>query len=136
MHHARNVLRSLEKMQGDLSEYTSGVRGHIRIFANVSSIVETLPDELGAFLRRHDGVKVDLEDHTSAQVVRGVADGRSGGAAPLSIEPDEFEQLRVELDPDAWERHRRGENVTGELVLRVRTPQGAVARLAYSVKIT
>ena len=42
LHHARNVLRSLEKMQGDLSEYTSGVRGHIRIFANVSSIVETL----------------------------------------------------------------------------------------------
>lgn len=75
LHHARNVLRSLEKMQGELSEYTSGVRGHIRIFANVSSIVESLPDEIGAFLKRHDGVKIDLEEHTSAQVVRAVEEG-------------------------------------------------------------
>lgn len=95
LHHARNVLRSLEKMQGDLSEYTSGVRGHIRIFANVSSIVESLPDELGAFLRRHEGVKVDLEEHTSAQVVRGVAEG----ATDIGICWDAVDTREVEVFP-------------------------------------
>lgn len=95
LHHARNVLRSLEKMQGDLSEYTSGVRGHIRIFANISSIVETLPDELGVFLRRHDGVKVDLEEHTSAQVVRAVADG----ATDIGICWDAVDTRDVEVFP-------------------------------------
>ena len=30
LHHARSVLYSLEKMQGELSEYADGVRGHVR----------------------------------------------------------------------------------------------------------
>src|SRR5512140_135073 len=31
LHHARSVLFSLEKMQGELSEYAEGVRGHVRV---------------------------------------------------------------------------------------------------------
>ncbi|UVA81255.1 LysR substrate-binding domain-containing protein [Pandoraea commovens] len=119
LHHARNVLRSLEKMQGDLSEYTSGVRGHIRIFANVSSIVETLPDELGAFLRRHEGVKVDLEEHTSAQVVRGVADG----ATDIGICWDAVDTRDVEVFP-----YRHDQIVT---VLHRDHPLACVEQLAF-----
>ena len=61
-------------------------------------------------------------------------DGRSAGPAELSIEPSEFQQVRVPLERESWERVQRRENVTGELVLRVRKPDGAVARLAYLVK--
>jgi DNA-binding transcriptional LysR family regulator len=48
LHHARSVLFSLEKMQGELSEYADGVRGHVRIHANISAIVQFLPEDLAA----------------------------------------------------------------------------------------
>ena len=57
LHHARSVLYSLEKMQGELSEYADGVRGHVRVHANISAIVQFLPEDLGAFHRLHEASK-------------------------------------------------------------------------------
>ena len=81
LHHARSVLFSLEKMQGELSEYADGVRGHVRVHASISAIVQFLPEDLGAFIRDHGGVKIDLEEHLSTEVVRAVREG----AADLGI---------------------------------------------------
>ena len=81
LHHARSVLFSLEKMQGELSEYSDGVRGHVRVHASISAIVQFLPEDLGAFIRRHPEVKIDLEEHLSTEVVRAVQEG----AADLGI---------------------------------------------------
>lgn len=81
LHHARSVLYSLEKMQGELSEYADGVRGHVRVHANISAIVQFLPEDLGAFTRAHDAIKIDLEEHLSTEVVRAVQEG----AADLGI---------------------------------------------------
>jgi DNA-binding transcriptional LysR family regulator len=75
LHHARSVLFSLEKMQGELSEYADGVRGHVRIHANISAIVQFLPEDLGAFAREHAQVKIDLEEHLSTEVARAVQEG-------------------------------------------------------------
>jgi DNA-binding transcriptional LysR family regulator len=75
LHHARSVLFSLEKMQAELSEYAEGVRGHVRIHANISAIVQFLPEDLGAFSREHPQVKIDLEEHLSTEVVRAVQEG-------------------------------------------------------------
>ncbi len=81
LHHARSVLFSLDRMQGELSEYTDGVRGHVRVHASISAIVQFLPEDLGDFIRRHGGVKIDLEEHLSSEVVRAVQEG----AADLGI---------------------------------------------------
>jgi DNA-binding transcriptional LysR family regulator len=81
LHHARSVLFSLEKMQGELSEYADGVRGHVRIHASISAIVQFLPEDLGAFVREHPQVKIDLEEHLSTEIVRAVQEG----AADLGI---------------------------------------------------
>ena len=51
LHHARTVLFGLERMQGELSEYADGVRGHVRMHANISAIFQFLPEDLGAFAR-------------------------------------------------------------------------------------
>ena len=75
LHHARSVLFSLEKMQAELSEYAEGVRGHVRIHANISAIVQFLPEDLGAFSRAHPQVKIDLEEHLSTEVMRAVQEG-------------------------------------------------------------
>ncbi|MFM9900345.1 MAG: LysR family transcriptional regulator [Polaromonas sp.] len=81
LHHARSVLFSLEKMQGELSEYAGGVRGHVRVHASISAIVQFLPEDLGAFIQKHAEVKIDLEEHLSSEVVRAVQEG----AADLGI---------------------------------------------------
>ena len=75
LHHARSVLFSLEKMQGELLEYTDGVRGHLRIHASISAIVQFLPEDLGSFVRNHPQVKIDLEEHLSTEVIRAVQEG-------------------------------------------------------------
>ena len=81
LHHARSVLFSLEKRQGELSEYADGVRGHVRVHASISAIVQFLPEDLGAFIRQHAEIKIDLEEHLSTEVVRAVQEG----AADLGI---------------------------------------------------
>src|ERR1044072_6517661 len=68
-------------MQGELSEYADGVRGHVRVHANVSAIVQYLPEDLGVFTREHEAIKIDLEEHLSSEVLRAVQEG----AADLGI---------------------------------------------------
>jgi DNA-binding transcriptional LysR family regulator len=75
LHHARTVLFGLDKMQAELSEYADGVRGHVRIHANISAVVQFLPEDLGAFAREHAQVKIDLQEHLSSEVARAVHEG-------------------------------------------------------------
>jgi DNA-binding transcriptional LysR family regulator len=101
LHHARNVLFSLEKMQSELSEYASGVRGHVRIHASISAIVQFLPEDLGTFSRQHSEVKIDLEEHLSSEVIRAVQEGAAdlgicntaGGTGELQRLPYRQDQL-------------------------------------------
>src|SRR5574343_1685438 len=75
LHHARTVLFGLERMQGELAEYTEGVRGHVRVHANISAIVQFLPEDLGAFARQHSQIKIDLQEHLSPDVLQAVQEG-------------------------------------------------------------
>jgi len=105
LHHARSVLFSLKKMQGELSEYADGVRGHVRMHANISAIVQFLPEDLGNFIRQHDAIKIDLEEHLSAEVMRAVHEGAAdlgichtgaiGQATELQIRPYRQDQLAL-----------------------------------------
>ena len=61
LHHARSVLFSLERMQAELSEYSDGARGQVRVHASISATVQFLPEDLGAFIRAHQAIKIDLE---------------------------------------------------------------------------
>lgn len=77
LHHARSVLFSLDRMQGELSEYAAGVRGHVRIHANISAIVQFLPEDLASFVRHHPQIKIDLQEHVSADIVRAIQEGQA-----------------------------------------------------------
>jgi len=81
LHHARVTLLNVEKIAIDMAEHAHGVRGHVRMLANLSSIVEFLPDDLPGFFRTHNLVRLDLQERPSAEVVRGVEEG----AAELGI---------------------------------------------------
>ena len=81
LHHARSVLFSLERMQAELSEYSDGARGQVRVHASISATVQFLPEDLGAFIRAHQAIKIDLEEHLSSEVIRAVQEG----AADLGV---------------------------------------------------
>ncbi len=75
LHHARVTLLNIEKIAVELGEHARGIRGHVRMLANLSAIVEFLPDDLPGFFRIHDLVRLDLQERPSAEVVRGVEEG-------------------------------------------------------------
>jgi DNA-binding transcriptional LysR family regulator len=74
LHHARRVLRDVENIGVELAEHATGVRGYVRVMANLSAIVEFLPEDLRAFLSMNERVKLDLEERPSGGVVDGVLD--------------------------------------------------------------
>lgn len=77
MFHARQMLQGLERMRGELSEYAQGARGHVRMHANISAIVEFLPEDLREFLRHNEHIKVDLTEHLSSDIIRAVREGQT-----------------------------------------------------------
>ncbi|WP_439125023.1 MAG: LysR family transcriptional regulator [Pseudomonas rhizophila] len=75
LHHARNMMDNLAQMNADLSEFSEGVKGHVRIHANTSAVIEFLPEDLSAFTRLHPQVKIDLEERVSSEAIRAVREG-------------------------------------------------------------
>lgn len=92
LHHARVTLLNVEKIAVELSEYSHGVRGHVRMLANLSAIVQFLPEDLQTFFSAHQLLRVDLQERPSGQVVRGIEEGSaeigicSGEAETRSLE--------------------------------------------------
>jgi DNA-binding transcriptional LysR family regulator len=75
LHHARQVVLQTDLLRGDMQEYARGVKGHVRIFANTTSITEFLPDALRRYLATHPDINVDLQEHLSPDIVRAVLNG-------------------------------------------------------------
>jgi DNA-binding transcriptional LysR family regulator len=75
LHHARNLLDNLRQMNADLSEFSLGVKGHVRIHANTSAVIEFLPEDLSGFSRLHPEVKIDLEERVSSEIIHAVREG-------------------------------------------------------------
>lgn len=73
--HARIVLQQIETMRGDLSAYSRGLKGSIRILANTSALSEHLPALLAAFLAANPTLDVDLEDRESPAIGAAIATG-------------------------------------------------------------
>ncbi|KVN33349.1 LysR family transcriptional regulator [Burkholderia pyrrocinia] len=73
--HARRVLRQLEQLSGDLQEYASGVKGHVRVFANTTAMSEFLPAVLRSYLVNHPDVTIDMQERLSPDIVRAVQEG-------------------------------------------------------------
>ena len=75
LHHARVTLLNVEKIATELGEYSRGVRGHVRMLANLSAIVQFLPEDLSRFFETHQALRIDLQERPSGEVVRGIEEG-------------------------------------------------------------
>ncbi|HBX57236.1 LysR family transcriptional regulator [Pseudomonas sp. UBA2684] len=81
LQHARLIMRQVDYLKSEFTEYGADAAGHIRIFANTTAVTEFLPEVLAGFLAARPGVSVDLQERLSRDIVRGVLDG----AADLGI---------------------------------------------------
>ncbi|MFE1599691.1 LysR substrate-binding domain-containing protein [Methylobacterium sp. ID0610] len=75
--HALTILRNLSLLEDEMQEYGSGLRGHVRVFANESTIIGYLPEELRQFLEAYPHVEVELEAKVSTSIVQAVRDGEA-----------------------------------------------------------
>jgi len=81
--HARAMLAAADRVTRDMADYGSGIRGQVRLLATVSSMAESLPDDIAAFLQMpgHQDVGITIEESLSIDVVRSLREG----SAPLAI---------------------------------------------------
>ncbi|PUA19121.1 LysR family transcriptional regulator [Glaciimonas sp. PCH181] len=77
LEHARGMLAGADRVMRDMAGYSVGVKGQVRILATVSSMAESLPDDVAAFLQQpsSQGIRVDVEERFSKDVVKGLKEG-------------------------------------------------------------
>jgi len=105
---ARDLLGAMERMHAELSEFTTGVHGSVRVLASVSVLAERLPDDIGAFLKRYQRVRVSLDERISADIVRSVREGaadlgvlwEAADTSGLHTVPYRCDHLCVAVHPD------------------------------------
>lgn len=77
LEHARSVLFTMDRIEADMAAFKGGIKGQVSVVASASAIAESLLDDLAQFMRdpEHAGIKVDIEERFSKDVVTMVRDG-------------------------------------------------------------
>ena len=77
LHHARALLRQTEQLRAELREYTGGLRGHVRVFANTTAAAAFLPRIPPTYLAAHPKINIDLQEKPNGEIARGVRESRA-----------------------------------------------------------
>jgi DNA-binding transcriptional LysR family regulator len=89
--HAQRILNDVELLNAELSDFTAGIVGVVRLWANTSAVTQFLPLELAAFTKANPGIRIELEEKNSSEIVLALLDGR----ADLGIFADRTPTLGV-----------------------------------------
>jgi DNA-binding transcriptional LysR family regulator len=75
--HAQRILSDVDQLAADLSDYASGLVGVVRLWANTSAVTQFLPLDISSFVNANPGIRIELEEEDSSEVVLAVLDGRA-----------------------------------------------------------
>ena len=75
--HAQRILADVDQLAADLSDHASGIVGVVRLVANTSAVTQFLPADLARFVAAHAGIRIEMEELDSREVVLAVVDGRA-----------------------------------------------------------
>lgn len=92
---AREVLRALDRLDAELSEYASGVQGHVRVVATPAVLAEEIAEDIGSFLALNPRVRVSTDERVSPDVLRSVREG----AADIGVLWDASELGDLQVKP-------------------------------------
>lgn len=73
--HARNLFSNVERLHDDMQAFSSGIKGHIRLWTNTTAVNEFLPEALAIFMARQPDVNVELRERLSYEIVKAVEEG-------------------------------------------------------------
>ena len=73
--HARNLLRLAERVGEDMSQFSDGARGLVRVAANPSAVNQFLPDLFSRFRAQAPEIRFDVSEGVSTDIVREVQEG-------------------------------------------------------------
>jgi DNA-binding transcriptional LysR family regulator len=104
LRYAQMIIADIEAMSAELSLFLSGAKGSVRVVANLSSIVQFLPEDVAAFERVFPNVHIDLEERHTADVLRlvdergadlGICNATGLGAAEVEHVPYRTDRLAL-----------------------------------------
>ena len=75
--HVQRILGDVDQMSADLSDHAKGLLGVVRLWANTSAITQFLPGDLADFTRLQPGIRIELNEADSHEVVLAILDGRA-----------------------------------------------------------
>ena len=85
--HAKKLLAGVEAMHTELSDYSSNLRGSIRVLANSSSLNGFLIPSLARFLTGNTGINVDLKEKESLKISSAIEEGVADIGIGADLEP-------------------------------------------------
>ena len=74
---SHRVLNDLDAIRQLMSEYAQGMKGYVRVFANISAITQFMPTELSAFLQTNPMIQIHLEEKVSLAIAQAVAENEA-----------------------------------------------------------
>jgi DNA-binding transcriptional LysR family regulator len=74
--HAREVIKTLDRIPGALSTLVADDQPDIRMLANQTGVVVVVPD-LASYIARRPGVKIRLEEGQSLPIIESIAQGNA-----------------------------------------------------------
>jgi DNA-binding transcriptional LysR family regulator len=73
--HARQMMEQVDQMRAEISDYTMGAKGLVRMQANASALAQYLPEDLASFSAKHPAIKVALGEERSSVIVAALLAG-------------------------------------------------------------
>ncbi len=93
--HARRMMAQADELRAEISDYSKGAKGMVRVQANASALAQYLPGDLAGFAASHPEIKVTLEEERSGAIVEAVR----AGASDVGIVMEGAEADGLELYP-------------------------------------
>ncbi|WPB55521.1 LysR family transcriptional regulator [Xylophilus sp. GOD-11R] len=84
---ARSALHELDQVSVQMQDYASGVRGLVRLTASMSALTQFLPGHLQGFLAAHPEVQLQIDEKTSSQIPKAVAENATDIGIYLPVQP-------------------------------------------------
>jgi DNA-binding transcriptional LysR family regulator len=73
--HARHILDGVNRMACDANDFAAGVRGHVRLTANTSAVIQFLPQDLAHYLASNPHVRIGMDEALSDDIVQALQHG-------------------------------------------------------------
>lgn len=93
--HAQRILQDVDQLAAELSDHAKGVTGVVRLWANTSAITQFMPADLASFAGLHPGIRIQMNEADSHEVVLAVLEGR----ADLGVFADRTPTLGLQTLP-------------------------------------